>query len=418
MYLKGKKRFLLQLFLLPFSFIVAQTSVLQKSINLHVKNQSVCAVFKLIEKQANVHFVYVSGTVDCNRKVSVQVSNQPLQVVVSKIMAQNPVEIKVSEHNIVLTPQKKHPLVVKPPKQERFVPAIEKKPEIPVSPLVIKDTISKDTLPKVSLKPDTLAVVKDTVPKDTLPSKKEALSLVKPSVSRFSIGVVAGYHATLERFVRGKAPLALYDHIKGSEGYSSILQVGACVKYRLGVFELETGASLCKRIWTLDVASVTRDTNFFKGKTIRSVSNNTEDAAIIEKLRAGATPPPSSTKTIGNSETNELTYLSIPLQANYVFSLNEKWAWKLGLGADCNFLLQSKGYTLIDWGFEKLDKVVNPFYLDAKAQAGLDYSISKHQLLSFSAGFTMPLTDIYSSKYPISRTLYSCPILLTYNWRF
>lgn len=450
MFFRGKRKFLLYLYLLFVGALSAQTTVLQKHISLHVKNQSLCEVLKNIEKQANVSFVYVSGTVSCNKNLTLDANNKTLEWVLQRILADKAVDFRVSGKSIVITPKK--PKLVSPPKtQTPPVKAVTPAPLAIQSPSLLAPASTiidskPDTavlLPKQSVsEPDTLELVKsivlDTVQASVEPASKnekkksEKNNRSSSSASRnaplsnYSIGAWGDYLIVNEQFDQASAATDTYLHIKDSEGASEILQAGLSFKYHLKNFEIQAGVGLSQRSWVVDVTSVVSDTAFFVGKNLGQGSPQLQAGST---LRAQGVPGPPVigpvqdsvqvfTNTIGSRVSNKLLYLTLPVQLNYVYSFNNFFAARIGLGADFNILLQSDGYLLVDTGFDELKNYMRPFSINAKSQLGLDLKLSKHHTVSILSGFNMPLLSAYKSAYPIKRTLYAFPLTLAYHWRF
>lgn len=465
MLLNGKRLFfLITIFILTWQ--IAQAQVLQKHINLQVKNQSVCEILKTIEKQANVHFVFVSGTINCQQKLTLSAGNKSIQAVLSQMFDNSSISFKASENNIVLTPAKKPKAkdLDVPIKQAVLKPSTQAIPVYPtsVAPIVAPVIIEQEKptqeqridTPLVNLKKDTVQVskpvFKDTLiaeTKDSEPikskpkTKKRAVANPTPMwLSNFAVGVWGTYSFVHESFGKSPSAQSLAGHIKDSEGNSTVWDAGLTVKYRLKSFDVELGAGLQQRTWTTDIQSVMNDKMFLQilASSAYKSQQGLNAGAPQQGIDAGEPFTPvdlepveltvknavisdseeAFTNAIGASSENKLMYLTVPIQLSYVKPLSNLFALRAGLGTDLNFLLYSKGYTLSSGGFARLSSVVNPFYLTGKLFVGADWNISKHQVLSLTAGVNLPLSSIYQSDYPTERKMLSFPIKLSYYWKF
>src|ERR1035437_9645901 len=73
-------------------------------LSLDMKNSTVKEVLQKIEQQSEFYFLYNSELVDVQRKVDVEVTNEKIDNVLSKLFSGNNVNILVQDPHIILTP--------------------------------------------------------------------------------------------------------------------------------------------------------------------------------------------------------------------------------------------------------------------------------------------------------------------------
>ena len=104
-----KKIMKIKLFCLLFFFsLFSMNSFAQNvSISLSQANTSLLNVLNEIEKQATKSFVYNVNDIDVNQKVSISVSNQPLEKVMEKLFAKSEITYTIVDSHIVLKSKEK-----------------------------------------------------------------------------------------------------------------------------------------------------------------------------------------------------------------------------------------------------------------------------------------------------------------------
>jgi TonB-linked SusC/RagA family outer membrane protein len=99
------------LILMKISFILLTVCTLtlsasvfpqSKKVTLELKDVTIREAFDAIEKQSGFKFFYINEQVDVNRKVSLTVSNEQIEEVLSSMFAASSVKYKVFENNLVV----------------------------------------------------------------------------------------------------------------------------------------------------------------------------------------------------------------------------------------------------------------------------------------------------------------------------
>jgi TonB-linked SusC/RagA family outer membrane protein len=76
--------------------------VLRKEISLQMESAEIKQVLRLIEKQANIKFVYSTSSINSRQKITVNVSNRPLSKVLDELLTPLQVKYEVMESRILL----------------------------------------------------------------------------------------------------------------------------------------------------------------------------------------------------------------------------------------------------------------------------------------------------------------------------
>lgn len=74
----------------------------QKKLTLRFENESIKDIFKEIEKQANVHFIYETSQINTNKKLSFKINNLSLEEVMDKICTAFALKYQIIDKNIVV----------------------------------------------------------------------------------------------------------------------------------------------------------------------------------------------------------------------------------------------------------------------------------------------------------------------------
>lgn len=91
------------LFLIVFSLHLSATVYSQnKKLSLNVENQSIKEVLFLIENQSDFRFIYESGKMDLDKKVSIHVKDQSVEVILKRIFDNVGVKYEITDNNLVL----------------------------------------------------------------------------------------------------------------------------------------------------------------------------------------------------------------------------------------------------------------------------------------------------------------------------
>lgn len=91
------------LFLIAFSLNITATVYSQVTkLSLDVQNQSIKEVLYLIENQSGFRFIYETGKIDLERKVSFSAKKQSVEVILKRIFDEAGVKYEITENNLIL----------------------------------------------------------------------------------------------------------------------------------------------------------------------------------------------------------------------------------------------------------------------------------------------------------------------------
>jgi TonB-linked SusC/RagA family outer membrane protein len=80
----------------------ARNADLNERVTLKVENESIKNIFQKIEKQVDVHFMYESNQINSNQKISLKLSNVPLEQALDKICSNFSLRYEIVSNNIVI----------------------------------------------------------------------------------------------------------------------------------------------------------------------------------------------------------------------------------------------------------------------------------------------------------------------------
>lgn len=90
-------------FLIAFSLQISASVYSQTTkLSLNVQNQSIKDVLYLIENQSDFRFIYESGKINLDKKVSVQVREQSVEFVLRQLFNNEGVDYEITENNLIL----------------------------------------------------------------------------------------------------------------------------------------------------------------------------------------------------------------------------------------------------------------------------------------------------------------------------
>jgi len=90
-------------FLIAFSLQISASVYSQTTkLSLNVQNQSIKDVLYLIENQTDFRFIYESGKINLDKKVSVQVREQSVEFVLRQLFNNEGVDYEITENNFIL----------------------------------------------------------------------------------------------------------------------------------------------------------------------------------------------------------------------------------------------------------------------------------------------------------------------------
>ena len=90
-------------FLIAFSLQISASVYSQTTkLSLNVQNQSIKDILYLIENQSDFRFIYESGKINLDKKVSVQVREQSVEFVLRQLFNNEGVDYEITENNLIL----------------------------------------------------------------------------------------------------------------------------------------------------------------------------------------------------------------------------------------------------------------------------------------------------------------------------
>lgn len=81
----------------------AQTTVLEKKVNLELKDQTLEQALKILKQQYGFHFSYSNSQIQLDRKINISVKNQSLKLVLDQLLKDASIKYKVVGDHIVLS---------------------------------------------------------------------------------------------------------------------------------------------------------------------------------------------------------------------------------------------------------------------------------------------------------------------------
>lgn len=90
-------------FLIAFSLQISASVYSQTTkLSLNVQNQSIKDILYLIENQTDFRFIYESGKINLDKKVSVQMREQSVEFVLRQLFNNEGVDYEITENNLIL----------------------------------------------------------------------------------------------------------------------------------------------------------------------------------------------------------------------------------------------------------------------------------------------------------------------------
>lgn len=89
--------------LIAFSLNISATVYSQKTkLSLDVNNQSIKEILFLIENQSEFRFIYESGKINLDKKVSVREKDQSVETILNRLFAKEGIKYEITENNLIL----------------------------------------------------------------------------------------------------------------------------------------------------------------------------------------------------------------------------------------------------------------------------------------------------------------------------
>lgn len=89
--------------LIVFSLNISATVYSQKTkLSLDVNNQSIKEILYLIENQSEFRFIYESGKINLDKKVSVREKEQTVETILNRLFAKEGIKYEITENNLIL----------------------------------------------------------------------------------------------------------------------------------------------------------------------------------------------------------------------------------------------------------------------------------------------------------------------------
>lgn len=89
--------------LIAFSLNISATVYSQKTkLSLNVNNQSIKEILFQIENQSEFRFIYESGKINLDKKVSVREKDQTVEIILNRLFAKEGIKYEITENNLIL----------------------------------------------------------------------------------------------------------------------------------------------------------------------------------------------------------------------------------------------------------------------------------------------------------------------------
>ena len=135
------------LFLIVFSLNISATVYSQNTkLSLDVRNQSIKEVLYLIENQSDFRFIYESGKINLDKKVSIQAKGQTVETVLKRLFEQEGVQYEITENNLILINpiEKRTNISPKVLQQSRHITGVVK--DLSGEPIIGANVVEKPSL--------------------------------------------------------------------------------------------------------------------------------------------------------------------------------------------------------------------------------------------------------------------------------
>lgn len=441
MLLKKKRRNFAFLFLLlTFSVSVYSQSALNKHITFQWDKVPLKLVLTQIGQKADIHFVYVSDLFNTSRPITLNAKNLTVQSILVQLFPEGQIDFHEVGKEVILSkkfsfkPQQKNTSLLYPtPLSNLNKPLV---PEVPVQKTINAVQIEQPT-PVVKI--DTVIVVKhdtvvlekhDTVFK-TLPMESPDIQLpsVKKLIPRISIGCFSEFLLPFEDMAVGQGDVVSFDIMKHSEDQMPTFKGGIQVSYKVGSWGFQTGLGLDVKRWQVgykynqSITDSSKVVGYDEEITwdIKNKQNN-EGEYILDSTMIITRIPLyyEDMSEVVYSERNAASYLTVPLVAEYYYSLFKDIDIRAGVGIDALFLVGANGQTLINTSQEmvSIKSMLKDFYLRYSYSLGIDYQFTEHQSLSLQTHFKTNATSIFRNDYPFVRDEYIESLSIHYAWIF
>jgi hypothetical protein len=410
------------LFFCSFVSTFSQESSLNKKITIRIPHETVSIALKLIQQKANVSFVYLSGTFDPTKTISLDKNNTSLREIMRELFPNPEISFESIGKNIVISKRIPKSAVKKSTKNSEYN-VITNSDTLYYRPVIIYDTVKmiiKDTV--TVLKHDTIQTEKIKTVRDTIliPKKKN------DTEKGFYLGVQSEYGGWLgELFARDNSSPFFFNDVKKSEKIKFILNDGITVGFRTGHLGFETGLSYVLKNYR---------TTVYDYSTILGYDEEISwDIKEIPPSKIGDPTKYDSTRVITKipifqedsvaeryNSSNKASYLCIPFQFNYFATLSEKFEMQFGVGAELMLLLDADGKILVSDHALLVDfgDYLRDYYFRAKFQLGMNYYLTKKSLIGVYSHYGFNCTDIFRNNYPIHRFENGISVGLSYRWFF
>jgi TonB-linked SusC/RagA family outer membrane protein len=118
---------------LAYAHKTAGQDVLNKTISIELEGVEIKKVLTLIEKQADVRFMYSSSTINTSQKINIKASNKRLELVLKEILKPLYISYLITENQILLKKDKV---------ESGFTPSVPNTPQIPDNTPLVGQTVN------------------------------------------------------------------------------------------------------------------------------------------------------------------------------------------------------------------------------------------------------------------------------------
>jgi hypothetical protein len=401
----SKRLIALLCFCLPILCFSRQT-VLDKKISIQVHNETIVTVLHRIEKQASVTFMYMSGLFDKNKQLSFSYTNTSIKVILQKMLSSNVIMLYVVDNKIIFY------------KKDEAAPGKEgisyslTMVETPISasveiqkpaPEIHKKSF--DTI-KVTIHDTVIITIHDTIKIQERPKSIEAPILSKGAVSQtqrsslsttFLISAWGSIGLAKEAIPTINSSVFATTLTQSEKSQTTRIDYGIGLHYCFTHFSIATGIGYATKSWVADYNFQKIYTDYSQVVGYTNVVNWIVTPRIPNGPPFGGQPQFDSVKVITHNPiykndtihtkyqgNNTASYISIPLLFSFINPLYKNLTLIAGTGITLHLLRKALGYTIKDSSnvFVPLTDILKDYYLTSNSQAGLQYSLGKHQVVS------------------------------------
>jgi len=438
-----KKSIVVICLLIPF-FCFSRQTVLDKKISIHAHNETIVTILHRIEQLAGVNFMYMSGLFNKNKLVSISFTNTSIKNILQKIIPSNDVLLYVIDNKIIFYKKDEAP-----PGKEGITYSLTQTESEPTTKQaesvkqIILDTLRVTVFDTVKItKYDTIRLIEK--PNNVVTAIKKANN------TSIILSASCGINFVTERLINNSVTSILSIIKKGEVSKQKRFEEGLNLTFQFSHFAISSGIGFENRMWNADYEY--KKTFIDSSKTVgysESTQTTITDKSISVRIMEPALPPPlnilprrykdtvivikDTSKIITRSPIykkdsvkvnykglNTASYITIPLLLSFNFTINQKITALIGTGLKIHLLRKATGFTVTDTKYvlSPLSDYLRDYYLTSISEFGLQYSISKHQIVMLKTGFSFSISPIMKQQFPIKRSEQYFSAMICWGWKF